>query len=136
MSDPIQLIADVPGLAAAPGYSYAATTTRTLVFLAGQVAHDADRKLVGGDDFEAQARQVFINLGRVLDAAGCGPADILKLTYYVVGLARERLLAVRRTRDAFFGASGAKPASTLIGVSALFDPGALIEIEAVAARAT
>jgi enamine deaminase RidA (YjgF/YER057c/UK114 family) len=69
----------------------------------------------------------------VLDAAGCSPAGVLKVTYFVVGLDRERLLAVRAARDAFF--TGPKPAATLLGIAALFDPDALIEIEVIAVRA-
>jgi 2-iminobutanoate/2-iminopropanoate deaminase len=133
MSDPfVRFIADVPGLAPAPRYSYAASSSGELVFFAGQVAQDAQGALVGRGDFEAQTRQVFANLTLALKAAGCTFAEVLKVNYYIVGLNHERLLAVRSVRDGFF--PGAKPASTLVGVAALFDPDALIEIEVVAAR--
>ena len=87
---------------------------------------------MGTGDFDAQVRQTFANLGRALKAAGCAPADVLRVSYYVVGLTRERLLGIRAQRDWFFGEP--KPASPLIGVVALFDPEALIEIEVIAAR--
>jgi enamine deaminase RidA (YjgF/YER057c/UK114 family) len=133
MSDaPVSFITSVPGLSVPPGYSYAASSSRELVLFAGQVALDAQGKLVGTGDFDAQVRQTFANLGRALKAAGCGPADVLRVSYYVVGLTRERLLAIRAQRDWFFGEP--KPASTLIGVAALVDPEALIEIEVIAAR--
>ena len=41
-------------------------------------------------------------------------------------------LAIRGARNEFF--PGAKPAATLLGVAALFDPEALIEIEVIAVR--
>ena len=133
MSDPVQLISSVPGLATPPGYSYAASAPGELVFFAGQVALDAEGKLVGVGDFAAQVKQTFANLRLALAAAGCTPATVLKTNYYVVGLTRERLVAIRTERTPFF--AGNKPASTLIGVQMLFDPDALIEIEVVAVRA-
>jgi enamine deaminase RidA (YjgF/YER057c/UK114 family) len=134
MSEPtVRLISSVPGLATPPGYSYAASSPGELVWFAGQVALDADGQIVGRGDFAAQVRQAFANLALALTAAGCTPEGVLRVSYYVVGLTRERLLAIRGARDAFF--PDAKPAATLLGVAALFDPDALIEIEVVAARA-
>ena len=129
----VHLISAVPGLATPPGYSYAASAPGELVFFAGQVALDAQSNMVGRGDFTAQVRQTFANLGLALAAAGCTPAGVLRVSYYVVGLTRERLLAIRSVRDEFF--PGPKPASTLLGVAALFDPDALIEIEVIAVRA-
>lgn len=134
MSEPtIHLIDSVPGLATPPGYSYAASAPGELVFFAGQVALDADGKMVGVGDFAAQVKQSFANLGLALAAAGCSPASVLKVNYYVVGLTRERLLAIRAVRNEFFSAP--RPAATLIGVSMLFDPDALLEVEVVAVKA-
>jgi len=134
MSEPtVQLIDTIPGLFTPPTYSYIASAPGELVFFAGQVALDAEGKLVGVGDFAAQVKQTFANLGLALAAAGCTPATVLKTNYYVVGLTRERLVAIRTERTPFF--AGNKPASTLIGVQMLFDPDALIEIEVVAVRA-
>ena len=129
----VQLIDTIPGLVTPPGYSYAASAPGELVFFAGQVALDAEGKMVGVGDFAAQVKQTFANLRLALAAAGCTPATVLKTNYYVVGLTRERLVAIRTERTPFF--AGSKPASTLIGVQMLFDPDALIEIEVVAVRA-
>jgi enamine deaminase RidA (YjgF/YER057c/UK114 family) len=134
MSEPsVHFLASVPGLSTPPGYSYAASAPGELVLFAGQVALDAHGNMVGRGDFPAQVRQAFANLGLALTAAGCTPAGVLRVSYYVVGLTRERLLAIRSARDEFF--PGAKPAATLLGVAALFDPDALIEIEVIAVRA-
>jgi enamine deaminase RidA (YjgF/YER057c/UK114 family) len=135
MSDaPVHFMVDVPGLAPAPGagYSYAAWSGRELVFFSGQVARDEHGALVGRGDFAAQAAQVFKNLRLALAAAGCSPSDVIKINYFIVGLTNDRLVAVRGLRDGLF--PGDKPASTLVGVAALFDPDALLEIEVVAAR--
>ena len=134
MSEPtVHLLASVTGLPTPHGYSYAASARGELVFFAGQVAFDAAGNLLGRGDFAAQVRQVFANLQLVLAAEGCSPTSVVRITYYVVGPTRERLLAIRAVRDEVFSAH--KPAATLIGVAALSDPDMLFEVEAVAARA-
>ena len=41
-----------------------------LLFISGQAAIDQNGRIVGVDDFEAQAEQVFTNLDRILRAGG------------------------------------------------------------------
>jgi 2-iminobutanoate/2-iminopropanoate deaminase len=99
-----------------------------LLFVSGFVPVDGDGRLVGGDDVVAQARQVLENVGAVLSAAGATFADVVKVTVYLTDIAdRTRINPVRQE---FFG--DARPASTLVEVSALAVPGAKLEIEAVA----
>jgi reactive intermediate/imine deaminase len=99
-----------------------------LLFVSGVVPVDGDGALVGGDDVVAQARQVLANLGAVLAAAGATFADVVKVTVYLIDIAdRARINPVRQE---VFGE--ARPASTLVEVSALAVPGAKLEIEAVA----
>jgi 2-iminobutanoate/2-iminopropanoate deaminase len=99
-----------------------------LLFVSGIVAVDARGELVGGSDVVAQAEQVFAVLGRVLDAAGAGPADVVKVTVYLIDIDdRPRINPVRQR---FFGA--ARPASTLVEVSGLAVAGARLEVDAVA----
>ena len=98
-----------------------------VLYVSGCGPLDADMNLVGGDDVAAQARQVLVNLQRVLDAAGASFADILKVTVYLTDVNdREKINPVRQE---FFG--DARPASTLIGVAALAIPGMKVEIEAI-----
>ncbi|HEY9270530.1 RidA family protein [Achromobacter sp.] len=100
--------------------------------LAGQVAWDKDRNLIGAGDVVAQARQALDNLKRVLAAAGATPADVLRLRTYVVNHKPENLGPICAEISAFYG--GAVPgANTFIGVQALALPEFLIEIEADAA---
>jgi reactive intermediate/imine deaminase len=99
-----------------------------LLFVSGFVPVDGEGRLIGGDDVVAQARQVFANLGLVLAAAGATFADVVKVTVYLTDIAdRARINPVRQE---FFG--DARPASTLVEVSALAVSGAKLEIEAVA----
>jgi enamine deaminase RidA (YjgF/YER057c/UK114 family) len=100
------------------------------VFVSGQVSMDADGQTVASGDFAGQARQVHLNLARALEAAGATPADVAKLTTYVVGYTPALLPALAEARRAVLGED--LPASTLIGVAALAQPGFLIEVEAIA----
>ena len=104
---------------------------RRLVFVAGQVSIDAQGTLVAPGDFAGQVRQVFANLRIALEGAGATPADVTKITIYVVGYKPELRPLLGEARSAVFGAA-ALPASTLVGVQALAEPGFLIEVEAIA----
>ncbi len=121
-----------PTLASPPGYSHAVVVEHgKLVYLAGQVALNAEGELVGARDFRAQVTQAFENLRTVLAAVGATPAQIVKLNYYVVGLTGDKLAVLREVRDGFIDKSH-PPASTLVGVQALFRDGFLVEIEGIA----
>ena len=123
-----------PELAPPPGFSNVVEVSGSrLVFIAGQTALDREGNLVGGKNLEAQADQVFRNLGYALAAAGCTPGDLVKLTVFVRDMSG--LPLYRKARDRFLGAENppAAPAITLVEVSKLFRDDLLIEIEAVAA---
>jgi len=112
-----------------PGFSHA-VRAGGLLFVSGQVAFDADGNVVGAGDMEAQARQVFRNLGAVLAAAGASFADLVKLTIFVRDVGA--VAAIRTVRDEFVDTAN-PPASTLVEVSSLVLPDLLLEVEAVAA---
>ena len=101
-----------------------------LVFVAGQVAEDAQGNLVGAGDLAAQARQAFANVGRALAAGGARPDQVTKITIFVVDYRAGCLPAIEDGRVAVFGDH--KPADTLVGVAALAHTGCLIEVEAIA----
>lgn len=107
-----------------------AATGSRLVFVAGQVADDAQGNLVGAGDLAAQARQAFANVGRSLVAAGAEPEQVAKITIYVVHHRPEYLPDISAARMSVFGDH--KPADTLVGVETLAEPGYLIEVEAMA----
>jgi len=105
-------------------------TGSRLVFVAGQVAEDADGNLVGAGDLAAQARQAFANVGRCLAAAGAVPEQVARITIYVVGHRPQYLSDISAARIAVFGDH--RPADTVLGVQTLAEPGRLIEVEAIA----
>jgi enamine deaminase RidA (YjgF/YER057c/UK114 family) len=116
----------------AHGFSQAviATGSKTL-HVSGQTAWDSEKRLVGGADLEQQARQAFANLRSVVEAAGATMADVVSVRIYIVDYRPEKAASVGRAfRECFTG--DIKPASTWVGVSALADPGFLIEVEATA----
>jgi 2-iminobutanoate/2-iminopropanoate deaminase len=97
------------------------------IYVAGQVALDEKGGLVGKDDPEAQARQVFVNMKAVLEAAGASMDDVVKITMIIRNAADfPKIGAVRRE---FF--KDPYPASTAF-VAALLNPDWLVEVEAVA----
>jgi enamine deaminase RidA (YjgF/YER057c/UK114 family) len=113
-----------------PGYSQVVKVTGgQTIYLAGQVALDTSRNLVGRGDFRAQAQQVFENLKAALAAAGADFSHVVKLNMYV--LDRSNLPILREVRDQFVNTQ-APPASTLVEVRGLAREEFLLEVEAVA----
>ncbi len=100
------------------------------VFTSGQIGLDpATGRLVEGD-VAAQARQVMANLAAVLAAAGLTFADVVKTTIFLADMSD--FAAVNDVYgESFEGA--APPARSTIAAAAL-PRGALVEIEAIAAR--
>ena len=118
----------VEGLAEPISHYADAVVAGDTLYVSGIVPVDAAGVLVGGDDVVAQTRQVFAIMGRVLAAAGAKPADVAKVTVYLLDIDDRPL--INPVRQEFFGSN--RPASTLVEVSRLAVPGARVEIEAVA----
>ena len=99
-----------------------------LLFISGQAGAGADGRIVDGG-FRAQGEQAFRNLRRALEAGGSRLEDVIKVTIFVTDMGHfHDVVELRRT---FFCAP--YPADTIAEVKALYDPKALIEIEAIAA---
>jgi len=121
-----------PELAAPSGFAHATIAAGgRLVFLAGQTALDRDGSVVGGSVTE-QFEVALGNLLTALDAAGGQPTDLASLTIYAVDLedyrthGREIGAVWRRLAGRDY------PAMAAIGVSRLWDPAALVEIQGFA----
>jgi len=123
-----------PELGTPPGYSQIVDVSAgRIIFIAGQTALDRDGNVVGKSDFAVQANQVFANLTIALQASGCTPANLIKLTVFLTDM--NNLGRYREARNHFFASvtPPAAPAVTLIEVSKLYGPDFMIEIEAIAA---
>jgi reactive intermediate/imine deaminase len=102
-----------------------------LLFISGQAGAGVDGKIVDGG-FRAQGEQAFANLRRALQAGGSSLKDVIKVTIFVTDMSHfEDVVALRRQ---FFSAP--YPADTIAEIQALYDPAAMIEIEAIAAVRT
>jgi reactive intermediate/imine deaminase len=99
-----------------------------LLFISGQAGAGDDGKIVAGG-FLAQGEQAFSNLRRALEAGGSSLKGVIKVTIFVTDMAHfNDVVALRRK---FFSAP--YPADTIAEIKALYDPAAMIEIEAIAA---
>lgn len=117
------------------GFSHAIKAAgKKTIYCAGQVGWDKECKIVG-DDIGSQARQALKNLRLVLEAAGAGVADLVRIRTYVVGNRPEYLDHVGAALAEFYG-DVTPVANTWIGVESLAMPEFLIEIEATAEIAT
>ncbi len=96
------------------------------LYVSGLSTLDAQSNLVGAAA-AAQTEQNMRNMALVLDMVGATFADVLKVTVYLTDI-RDRA-EINPVRQRHFGA--ARPASTLIEVSALAIPGMKVEIEAI-----
>jgi reactive intermediate/imine deaminase len=99
------------------------------IYVAGQLPYDKDGNLIGIGDIKAQTRRVFENIRKIVEAGGGKMDDIVKITVFVTDVRFREPYA--EVRSEFFGPN--PPASTLVQISNLAVPGALIEIEAIAA---
>ena len=104
-----------------------ATGTRTLS-ISGALPEGPENEIIGGDDAELQARQVFKNIDAVLTAAGATRNDIVRITVYLTDMADRP--AVARARIEYFGEH--TPAATLMQITSLVVPEIKVEIEAIA----
>ena len=104
---------------------------KALIFLSGQLSRDAEGRLAGAGDMAAQTRQCIRNMRTVLEAAGGTLEDIVSVVVYTTDMREFNNIVAARTE--FF--IDKLPTSTIVEVNHLADPGLLIEIQAIAARA-
>jgi 2-iminobutanoate/2-iminopropanoate deaminase len=126
---PIREELRVDGLAEPISHYTDAVRYGDLLFVSGVAPLDEKSRLVGEGNVVTQARRVFVNMKKILEAAGTGFDKVLKVTVYLTDVADRT--KINPIRQEFFGAT--RPASTLIGVSELAIPGMKVEVEAVVA---
>ena len=102
-----------------------------LLFISGQIAWDKDARIVS-PDFATQFLQALDNVIAVVREAGGGTEHIVKLLAFVTDLDAYRA-AMPAIGEGWRGRLGKYyPAMSLVKVAGLLEPGALVEIEAVA----
>ena len=112
------------------GYANGIVADGKTIFLAGQIGWDADGKFAEG--LAAQVGQALTNIVTLLAEAAAGPEHLVRLTWFVTDLRayRENQLTIGSAYRRVIGRHF--PAMSVIGVSQLVEPAALVEIEATA----
>jgi enamine deaminase RidA (YjgF/YER057c/UK114 family) len=123
------------GVPTVPGVSMAAVRTGSRVIaIAGQVGRNLDDSFEDG--LAAQFAKALSNLDVAMAAVGATGADLLKMTVYIkdwhVGMTDELVEGAMT-----FAASAGRPVNlerawTLVGVTSLYDPRCLVEVDAMA----
>ncbi len=113
------------------GYANGIEASGRVVFVAGQIGWDADGRFPG-PDLVSQSRQALHNILAVLSEAGAGAEHLVRLTWYVTDMTayRRERKALGKVYREIIGAH--YPAMSLVAVSALVEPEAVVEIEATA----
>ena len=113
------------------GYSNAIKTKGKLIFVAGQVGWTEEEKIVS-DDLLDQIRQALQNVVTILGEGGARPEHVVRLTWYVTDVEAYKAIT-REAGHVYREIMGDHyPAMSLFEVSALFEDGAKVEIEATA----
>ena len=113
------------------GYANGVSAHGRQVFVAGQIGWN-ERGELAGAEFVTQARQALRNIVAILATDGAGPEHLVRLTWYVVN--RQAYLdSANALGEAYREVIGSHyPAMSAVEVSALMEPGAVVEIEATA----
>jgi len=114
------------------GYSQAQLVERAgrVLYCAGQTSMDAQGAPQHPGDMRGQMALALANLGSVLEAAGMGFGDVVRLTVYATDV--DEALRCLDLLGARFGPAGVRPAMTLVGVTRLALPPLMVELEATA----
>ena len=105
-----------------------------IVVVAGQVGMGQGGEVAGGD-VVGQTKQALDNVRAVVEAAGCGMRDVVRLQTFLTHA--EDIPGFMKARAEVFPGyfpDGVYPPNTLLIISSLVKPELLVEIEAMAVR--
>ena len=104
------------------------------LFIAGMLAGNSKGEIIGGGDFDAQATQVFANIGAALRSADAGWSNVVQFTTYLVHSQYiPKFMAFRLREFPKMFVDGNYPPNTLLMVDRLVQEPFLIEVQTVAA---
>ena len=111
------------------GYSQAVKVGDT-IYLSGQISHDETGEIIGINDVEAQIRQAYVNIKKLLAEYGAGLENIVDETVFATDMEGAFAAAVKCRQEIFSGTPVL--ASTIVEIKRLAFPELLIEIKCVA----
>jgi 2-iminobutanoate/2-iminopropanoate deaminase len=111
------------------GYAQAVKVENT-IYVSGQVSHDNKGNIVGRGDMEAQMRQAYTNIKKVLAKYGAKMENIVDEILFVTNMDTAFAAAVKCRQDIFSGIPVV--ASTIVQIQRLAFPELMIEIRCVA----
>ncbi len=106
------------------------TGGQRVLYVSGQTSNAADGASKHPGDIVAQFKLAWANLVEVLEASGMKPSNIVRLNFYTTDV--DGFMGKAGELVPIWAGAGCKPVSTLLGVTRLFEPNAMIEIEATA----
>jgi len=109
------------------GYARAVRVGK-VVYVSGTTATGPEGKLVGVGDPYLQTKQALENVTAALQEAGAELKHVVRTRIYVTNI--DNWEAIGRAHREFF--ADVKPATTMVEVNRLIDPGMLVEVEAEA----
>lgn len=113
------------------GYANGVLAEGRRLYIGGQIGWTADQ-VFEAHDFVGQMEQALRNIAAIVEAAGGGVGNVVRLTWYVTDK-REYLARSREVGEAYRRVMGRHfPAMTMVVVAGLVEDAALVEIEAMA----
>ena len=106
------------------------TGGKRVLYVSGQTSNDASGVPMHPGDLAAQFKLAWKNLVEVLAAANMKAENVVRLNFYTTNV--DDFMAKAAELVPIFASAGCKPVSTLLGVTRLFEPSIMIEIEATA----
>lgn len=101
-----------------------------ILFIAGQISKNETGEVVGLGDYTKQTEYIFEKLGMILEEAGMGLNDLVKVNIYVTDMREFDKVSI--VRDKFLRDS--KPVSTAVAVNGTVTNGCDVEIDGIAIK--
>jgi enamine deaminase RidA (YjgF/YER057c/UK114 family) len=111
------------------GYSQAVKVGDT-IYVSGQISHDETGEIVGAGDVEAQIRQAYVNIKKLLAEYGASLENIVDETWFVTDIEAADAVGGGLRKEIYSGIP--VTALTVVQIGRLAFPELLIEIKCVA----
>ena len=102
---------------------------RTL-YVSGQTASAPDGSAMYPGDLVAQFQLAWDNVKAALAAADMGPDNVVRMSIYTTDV--DAFMTQAEQLIPIFAQDGVQPVSTLLGVTRLYDPAIMVELEVTA----